>query len=388
MLEGSFAEGTPMVRTCSAFLLFVLAGAVSAAEVPIAPQPRPALPQRSLVVVEEVTGPSGTVDTRRVLRIGVRKGKLLPAETIWEGDQRFLGHFGRHRLVGDRYLVTDFGGVIDLCDKKVLNAEQDAEFYEIDGTKVVYRNLNVRRVEGVFSFDLATGKVQKEANLGAGKYALLGKRSPDGSSAIESGPVADELVLHQVGAKPKSLGKGFRIDIGPLSSTFGPTPVLWLNGGTFLTQRGNGKLVTVDVTGKVTELLTIKDAPTDLVSAPYFFRDSSNRIVYVCGAVAYSINADKKEWAKYEWRDLGHGFEVSWHGQDKFGYQLRHNGKEFGSINCWPHTAHTAPGILALEAQFGQDVFGQPECVAVWAVEVGEWQTIKLWPNCIVGWVK
>ncbi len=377
-----------MLRLFVAGLALVFGGVAAGDGPPVAPAPRPALPQIALVVVENVTGPTGSVDTRRVLRAGVRNGKLLDAETIWEGDQRFLGHFGGYRVVADRYLVTTFGGVIDLRNKKVLNKEENAEFVELDGTKIVYRNLNVRREDGVFSFDLATGKVKKEANLGEGKYALIGERSPDGMAAIQTGPVANELVLHQVGEKPKSLGKGFHIDIGSASSVFGPTPLLWLNAGVVLTQRGNGNLVTLDVTGKVTELLTIKDVQKNLVSAPYLFRDGSDRIVYVCGTEAYLIDVTKKTATKSEWRDLGHGFEASWERREKFGTKLRHNGKEFASVNCWPHTAKTAPGLLALEAKYGPDEFGGPECVAVWAVEVGDWQTLKLWPNSIVGWVK
>jgi hypothetical protein len=378
-----------MVRACAVCVLFALgAGAAETPKVPTpkAPAPRPALPQISLFVVENVTGDSGTVDTQRILRVGVRNGKLLPAEKVWEGDQRFLSHFGGHRIVADRYFVTKYGGVIDLRDGKVLNNEQDGEFCAFDGTKVFYRNTNDGAV--VYSFDLATHKTKKEASRGAGKYAFPGVISPDGGSAIESGPVADELVLHQVGAKPKSLGKGFHIDIGPLSSTFGPTPILWLNNGTFLTQRGNGKLVTVDLAGKVTELLTIKDAPKDLVSAPYLLRTPSGQIVYTCGPEVYTINAEKKTAAKSEWQDLGNGFEASWERDEKFGHKLRHNGKEFAQVNCWPYHAKTAPGLLALEARFNQGAFGEAECVAVWSVEVGEWQTVKMWPNCVVGWAK
>ena len=136
------------------------------------------------------------------------------------------------------------------------------------------------------------------------------------------------------------------------------------------------------------ELLTIKDASKELVSAPYLFRDGSNRIVYVCGPDAFVIDPDKKTATKTEWFDLGHGFEASWTRVPKFGHKLRHNGKEFASINCWPHTARTAPGLLAVEAQYGQEEFRQPECVAVWSVDVGEWQTLKMWSNCIVGWAK
>jgi hypothetical protein len=370
------------------FVVVVLAaGSAAAAELPAAPEPRVALPQIALVLVEEVTGPRGTVDTRRVLQVPVRNGKLLPAEKVWEGDQRFLGHFGgHHRVVADRYLVTRSGGVIDLRDGKVLNDEQDGEFCAFDGAKVYYRNTNGAAT--AYSFDLATRKAKKEASRGAGKYAFPGVLSPDGTAAVESGPIADELFLHQVGSKPKSLGKGFHINISRMSSTFGPTPVLWLNNGVVLTQRGNGKLVTLDVAGKVTELLTIKDAPKDLVGPPYLARDPSGRIVYSCGAEVYTIDADKKTATKSEWQDLGHGFEASRDRHEKFGYKLRHNGKEFASINCWPHTAKTAPGLLAVEARYGQDAFGQAECAAVWSVAVGEWQTVKLWPNCLVGWVK
>ena len=103
---------------------------------------------------------------------------------------------------------------------------------------------------------------------------------------------------------------------------------------------------------------------------------------------AYTIDAEKKTFAKSEWQDLGHGFEASIGRQPKFGYKLRHNGKEFASINCHPYHAKTAPGLLAVLAQYGQDEFQQPECVAVWSVDVGEWQTVKMWPNSVVGWVK
>jgi hypothetical protein len=376
-----------MVRACAVCVLFVC-GTLRAADVPTAPPPHLALPQLSLIVVENVIGPRGTVDTHRVLRVGVRNGKLHPAETIWEGDQRFLSHFGKHRLVGDRYLVTAYGGVIDLRDRKVINKAESGDFCGVEGNKLLFRKVLGFREAEARTFDLATHKEKKEADLCEGKYALLGVLSPDGSTAIESGPVSDELVLYQVGSKPKSLGKGFHIDISNLSSTFGPTPLLWLNTGTVLTQRGNGKLVTVDVAGKVTDLLTIKDAPKDLVSAPYLFRDGSNRIVYSCGVSHYVIDVEKKTARVSEWQDVGHGFEIAWEKQEKFGHKLRHNGKEFGSINCWPYSARTAPGLLALEARYDQEWFGQAECVAVWSVDVGEWQTIKLWPNDIVGWMK
>jgi hypothetical protein len=362
------------------------AGAAPAEE---APAPRAARPELSLIVIENLSSDEGIVVKRRVVRIGVsRGGKLFPSETVWEGDQRFLGHFGGHQLANDRYLVTNFGGVIDLRDGKVLNDVESGQLCRIDGKKVLYWSTNGRDQRCVMSFDLDTGKTQTAATFPELRWSSGCVLSPDGLAALEALPVADELILHQLGAKPKLLGKGFRIDIGELSSTFGPTPVLWLNPGLILTQRGNGKLVTVDLTGKVTELLTIKDAPKDLAGPPHFFRDGSNRIVYLCGGGTYTIDVDKKEWAKSEWQDLGHGFEASWDRHAKLGHKLRHHGKDIGPLVCWPHTARTAPRLLALEASYQQDTFVQPECIAVYSTASGTWQTHKMWPNSVVGWVK
>jgi hypothetical protein len=141
----------------------------------------------SLVVVELASKLDGT-SPARVLRVGFRNGVMLPPEEIWEGDQRFVSMLYGHEVVGDRYLVTHSGGVIDLQEKRVINNEQDGEFDSIEGTKVIYRLVNDRRKErGVYSFDLATGTLRKESKLGEGKYGLKGVRSPDGRKAVETG---------------------------------------------------------------------------------------------------------------------------------------------------------------------------------------------------------
>ncbi|MCI0699503.1 MAG: hypothetical protein L0241_00260 [Planctomycetia bacterium] len=383
-----------MIRVSVASTLLLTVAVIAAEPLPVAPEPRPARPELSLVVVEELSNEKGLIDKARVLRIGFHKGKKFPAEKVWEGDVQFVSgsrSFGHHlRLVNNRYLVTDRGGVIDLNEKKVIHNQQDGELDRIDGTKVIYTLANRQDVD-VLSFDLTTRKLNFEHKKGKGKYGLTGELSPDGLKAIESGPIADELVLHQPGEKPKTLGKGFHIEIGPLASVFGPTPVLWLDDKHCLTQRGNGKLVTVDLDGKVTEVVTIKDAPKDLVSAPYFLRDGSNRVVYVCGREAYSIDFAKKTWAKYEWLDLGHEFDASCENHQKFGRKLRYKGKEIGWFHCWPHDAKTVPGYLALPAASGQERVFSPKCVAVWSATTGEWTSLEyesLGLDPVVGWVK
>src|SRR5581483_9009549 len=255
--------------------------------VPVAPAPRPVKPELSLIVIDLVSNPDGS-SPYRVLRVGFRNGVMFPPETIWEGEPRFFGLFRRHRLVADRYLVSGYGGIVDIPEKKVINNEQDGDVEEIDGMTVIYRVENDRREEGIFSFDLATREVRRVAKLGEGKYGLVGVCSPDGTKAIATGVgLEEEVVLHRIGQKPKSLARGFVVQQSFLASLKAMIPVLWLDNDRFLTQRANGVLVMVDLQGKVTELATIKDARTDLISGPELVRDSRGEITYVCGQDRY-----------------------------------------------------------------------------------------------------
>ncbi|WP_082842881.1 hypothetical protein [Gemmata sp. SH-PL17] len=383
MLVALSAEVYLMVRLALACWVLGFSNPVTAK----APVPKTVPPQPALIVVEDVTGATGTVDRRRLLRIGVKNGKLFPSEMVWEGNLRFFGHFGGHRLVDDRYFVTKFGGVIDLRDKKVIHDEDNGTLCAVDGTKVLFRVTSAQREAGLFSFDLATGKVVKEAGPLDGKFVLKGTVAPDGMAAIESGP-GDELFLNQLGAERFSLGKGFRVDLSPFASVSASAPVTWINNGVVITQKGNGKLFTVDISGQATELVTAKDVPKEVVGAPYFFRDGSNRLIYVCGPTAHAIDPDKKTATKYEWRDLGHGFEASWTWVPKLGHKIRLNGKVIGEFNCSPHAAKTAPGCLALEAQPAEEGRGPPDRVAVWTTESDEWTVLKVRPNCVVGWMR
>src|SRR5262245_18197300 len=116
----------------------LLTGSVIAAEPPVAPQPRPARPDLSIVVIELVPKAEGIAHTGRVGRAGVRNGRLIPSETIWEGDPRFVNSFSKHHVVQDRFLVTNSGAVFDINQKKMINDERDGDFCRIDGTKVIY----------------------------------------------------------------------------------------------------------------------------------------------------------------------------------------------------------------------------------------------------------
>jgi hypothetical protein len=166
-------------------------------------------------------------------------------------------------------------------------------------------------------------------------------------------------------------------------------PVLWLDNEKFLTQRDHGRLVTVDLTGKVTEIAVIKDAPK--LASPSLGRDRAGDVFYCIAGECYKIDPAKKTAERSEWASLGHGFEASRKKDDKLGYKLRHNGKDISQFH-WSWFEETAPGYIAVVVNDAEGIMAyEPRSVAVWSAVTGEWTVQKYeWLSVapIVGWIK
>ncbi len=354
---------------------------------PVAPAPRAADPDTTLVLVEEVPDKEGTVTKRQLLQISIRNGKVSVPETVWEGEQRFFGHFGGHQIVRGRYLVTTFGGVIDLREKKVVSSEMYGTLHAVEGPLVYYWVANSTRDEGMFTFNLDTHEIHRVDKLGQGRMLLVGTLpSPDGSKSVRSS--FTELTLLD-GAKSTSLGKEFKVEVGAFS--YVPSaPVMWLDNDRLLTQVQNGELVAVNLKGKQTPLVKI---PVEKMpsAAPRLSRDPTGRIVYECGEEAFEVDAKARQWARIEWMNLGHGFQMSRAANPKYTHTFRHNGREIGAVLCFlesPGRVSATAGYLAVVSSTDGSGLASKMSVRIWSAASGEWTSLKLNPNCLVGWVK
>jgi hypothetical protein len=380
-----------VLRACFAFPIFAcaaLAAPVPRGNLPVAPPPHAADPDATLLLVEEVPNKEGSVTKRRLVRIGVRDGRVRPPETVWEGDQRFFSHFGGHQIVRDRFVVTKFGGVIDLREQKMISSEMHGNLDAVEGPLVYYWVANVLRDEGMFTFNLNTHEIHRVAKIGEGRMLLVrGQRSPDGSKSVR--PSFAELTLHE-GGKSTSLGKGFGVRMSPVSSHAPDTPVVWLGNDRVLAQVKNGELVAVDLKGKQTPVVKIPIAK-DPIRGPRLSRDPTGRIVYECGEEAFEVDVKAGTWARIEWTNLGHGFQMSQTGNPKFTHTFRHNGRDIGRVLCppdLPGRVTATAGHLAVTTSADGSGLASAMSVRVWSAASGEWTTVKLCPNCLVGWAK
>jgi hypothetical protein len=338
-----------------------------------APPPREVRPDISLVVSVRVDR-SGDDSCFRLLRIGFYHGKPLPAEKLLDCDERVYGHLSQSAIRANRYLVSWNGSVFDLREKKFTNHVRDDWFAEdrvvrSDDTKVTYWAACDDKSERLFTFEYTAGTPTRVKEPSEWMIPSGVPRSPDGAKAIYS--VGQKLVLHRNGYKPKPLGTNFDSN---------GEPVLWLDDARVLTQRTAGDLVTVDLDGKVTKVVTIKDGPVFPCS---LIRDPAGSIYLTCFSerqLYFQIDVENKKAVQTNWRGLGHGFEAAWGGD-----QLRYRGKELGRLDYWADAAAAAPGYLAVPVHTDGCDFH----IAVWSAASGEWARFDFpWVSSVLGWVK
>jgi hypothetical protein len=346
--------------------------------------PVPEAEDVSLYLIENVDEKGG-VRKRSLVRWRFVKGEAQPKEIVLTLDQRYFGHFGGHRLAQDRYLITHFGGVIDLKEKKVVSEEELGELLGVEGKDVIYRVNNTRRESGIFAFDLTTRKLRKLDSPGA--WGLPGVPSPDRKASAEV-DWSSELQLHTPDGKKETLGKGFGYGLSPLASPSGRgAPVLWVDCDRILSQTNNGKLVTVRRDKTVKPLVEIPNLELP-ISTPSLRRDPDGTIVYRCGSHDFAIDVPAAKATPYDWIALGHGFDCEEAQNPAYGHILRHERNEIGRLWCSWYRAATAPGCLAVPyGEVGSNL-GYPKGVKVWLKSTGKWATLDLWVNDLVGWIR
>jgi len=399
---------------------------------PAAPVPRPVAAEPSLLFTEMVLLPGETGSrTVRLVRAKFRAGRLTDREELYTGDLSEFGHRSQYRVIGNRYVVFHSATVFDLTAKKVIHSLDGGRVLAVEGTQVLFFTLKVGGEPGVFSFDVATGKREKVADPGAGRWGLRGAVSPDGTKAVvrevknvavlEGQEMPFGLALDRVGKPRQKLGD-FAATCGMTGSGFMPDapPGVWLDDDRFLTQTTQGKLVVIDTaTGERAKLVEIPPThkpgekawqaagqigftPLGL-QQPRFTKMPHGRVMYEADVV-YVLDVAKKTWEKAEWRPLGHGFESSAlpdtiAGADRDSktvtVTLRHKGKVIGTSESLWLTSPEKPRVVATDGHLALvERVLQPgkaiptDAVRVWAAATGEWQTLDGWADGVIGWVK
>ena len=321
---------------------------------------QPVADAKVLYLVEYVRTDNEDKNVDRLIRATLAPDGRLTKEVVNTARRYFFGDPGKARVINKRYIVTEYGGVIDAKEGRLLvDQGYGGELLGVEGGKVVFRvhNLRAPRLDekvpkeiaekfGDWSFDLAKGTRARPAEK---HRALQGTASPDRSKAVYWGGRGTLWLDPGNGAAQQELGKDFAVT--PNKHAEHPfelrAPVLWLDNEHILTQQGNGKMVSVDLKGKVTPVCQITGAPA-VNDSPRLTRDPKKRIIYQCGRADYVIDVEKKSAAPLEEYALGHGFETPVETGQRGFRTIYFEGQAIGAGVFVPTDIRTGPEVIAM----------------------------------------
>jgi hypothetical protein len=385
-----------------------------------------------LYVAENVFAKNGLLETCLV-RLSLDRDNKLVKETLLTTDQAFFGLFdGGHRIALGRFIVTKHGGVIDIQARRVIHDESDGDLLGVEDGKVIYLvntanrpsfffDRNARKLvnapnrpSGLFCFDL---NARKLAKLKSGTHwDFTGVKSPNRTMSVEhvlgkrlyrtadDGEVVGELLdnehvkrddcgiwLYQLGKPDKLLAKGFHFTYSlDASPTGNGVPCLWLDNKRILTVRTNNKLAILTTEGEVRDFAEIKDAPAEVRSPPRLWRDRGGQIIYSCARMEYLVDVQHRTASPLKNYSLAHGFEASVALNEQKLLPVYYDGKTIGQWLFDPQSqAATAPGRIAvfyLKVNTRLKADEPDYVVAIWDARVGDWRTIEMRVNSVIGW--
>lgn len=347
----------------------------------------------SLLVLVRQTGPDGTEERHRLLRVPFRGGAPQPPETVWEGTP---GYLYRGRLVDGRYVVTESSVVIDVWEKRELhhtrgilvdaNGERVVSLVYPPDPRPISRMIDPNEPHRIVCFDLKARTERDLSGPEAEPFERRGRRAPDGTKSVEASVRGSGLTLHRVGHAPRPLG-AFRVSHRPPPPTFDNPPVLWLDNERFLTQDGNGNLLTVALDGTRSPVVSVP-APREVFNSPTLECDPDGRVVFWCDGDAFFIDVAAKTWERVEWESLGHGFDLSWSPNWLGRHTVRYRGAEIGDPRPGPGAGRAAVGRDAASTDGRLALVGRDRLVRVWSAGTGTWIKLDLRADDFIAWLK
>ncbi|GAB4139532.1 MAG: hypothetical protein Fur0041_14700 [Bacteroidia bacterium] len=296
--------------------------------------------------------------------------------TKLDGDKtpRIRFDLGENKIHRNRWLITAYGNVIDLAQKKVLVDSHD-KFVKASGDSIVFYTSDIFKGRYYSLLDLKTGQYTKINNPA---YKAIAGRDVEADCSMKN----YRLYYYPVAAPKKEIVKdaGYGEDISLITGAKPQVPVFWIDQDNFLypnyaAQRDYVAVMKVNVISGAQEKVGEIDRLPENRSLSFFYINPLNDIVYHCAAGHFKIDLKKKKAEELKDLPVGNGFTVASSEISDKGREIKYEGQIIGTYFCDPSTAVTTPGHIAFpfEMKLGDERFLQG--AAVWNSTSKKWKT-------------
>lgn len=198
--------------------------------------------------------------------------------------------------------------------------------------------------------------------------------SPDEKKYIEFDRYpqqVEKLVIRIEGKNDLIIQESFSASVSSKSSVIPGLPLKWIDNERLLTQKENGKLVIVNLDGKMNYF---PDIPCTKDDFPRFKETRIHKFIYVCSSKEFALDVDKLSFEKVK-NDLDYGFSTKTIDKKSAYYYQDNLIGEDGIDDS------TTDGYLALTygkaGKYGFFDVNDINILKVWNQHTNEWQTFN-----------
>ncbi|HET6989962.1 MAG TPA: hypothetical protein VFJ43_01505 [Bacteroidia bacterium] len=315
---------------------------------------------------------------------------VMDVVTQGSGDRvpKIRFDLGPNQVYRNRWIITSYGNVIDLQQKKILVDTHD-QFVKVSGDSIVF-----------FTNDIIRGKFYSVLDLKTGNYAqvkdvlfkaIAGKDVEPDCSAKNY-----KIYFYPPSAPKVELVRdaGYGEDISLIPGARSQCPLFWIDNDNFIYPNYSVAHDYVSInkvcvsTKEQTKIGEIDHLPENH-ELSRFYKDIDGEIIYSCARGQFKIEPAKNKVTELEFLSAGNGFSVSVNEVDKKGRQIRSGDQVVGTYFCFPELAATTPGFIAFpyEIALGDEHYLQG--AAVYSASSKQWKTIGDSDlSAVIGWIE
>lgn len=317
--------------------------------------------------------------------------KLMDVLTQQPGDKtpRIRFDLGPNTIYRDRWVITSYGNVVDLQQKKVL-VDQHDQFVKASGDSLVF-----------YTNDIFKGKYYSWVNLQTGEYkkitsltysAKVGKDvEPDCSSRNY------KIYLYPAAAPKIELVRdaGYGEDISLIPGAKPQCPICWISNDEFVypnysAEKNYVAIYKVSAVTKEQEKLGDIDRIGENHKLSRFYTNAHGQLIYECARGYFSVDVKKKEVTEQKELYVGSSdFTISVDETPGKGRVIRSGSTSIGTYFCDPFAASAVNGFVAFPYEISMGGEHYLQGAAAYSAATGKWKTIGDSDlAAVVGWME
>lgn len=302
--------------------------------------------------------------------------KIMDVFTQQQGDKvpRIRFDLGRNQVYRNRYIITAYGQVVDIVDRKILVDTHD-QFVKASGDSIVFYTDDIFRGQFYSVLDLKTGIYAKVSSA-------LFNPLPGQDVEADCSQRNFRIYYYPPSAPKVEVVKdaGYGEDVALIPDGKPRLPMYWVNTSEFVYPYYNSThdIVTIYSVNYLTHEQKRIGAIDQLPENRHyteFLVDPDGNIVYDCARGYFRIDLKKNAVEEMTTMHVGHGFEIAMEETPGKGNEVKHDGSSIGYYFCTPKLAVTIDGAIAFPYEIVMESERYLQGAEFWTKETAKWKT-------------